>query len=64
LVLVEAVSDSSSEEAGSESDKEPSYDEEDESRRHLKTQYVHPKGKDKGGTYICLCGYVYMHMYR
>ena len=52
MILVEAVSDSSSEDACCESDKEPSCDEEDESRRQLKTQYVHPKRKDKGGMYL------------
>ena len=52
MILVEAVNNSSNEDASSESDKEPSCDEEDESRRYLRTQYVHPKGKDKGGRYL------------
>ena len=57
LILVEAVNDSSNEDAtcSSESDKEPSCDEEDESRRPVKTPYVHPKGKDKGGMCVSHC---------
>ena len=62
MILIEAVNDSSNEDAGSESDKEPSCDEEDESRRHLRTQYVHPKGKDKGGACLCMaCVVIWGH---
>ena len=38
-----------SNEGSSDSDVGPSDDDDDESERHSKTQYVHPKGKDKGG---------------
>ena len=49
LILIEPVDSSSNDDASSESDKEPGCNEDDESRGRLKSQYVHPKGKDKGG---------------
>ena len=51
MILAEPGSDSSikDDSSRSESDEEASGSD-SESVRHPKTQYVHPKGKDKGGT--------------
>ena len=54
FLISETVNESSNVDASSsESDEEPSGDDDDdddESKRDLKTQYVHPRGKDKAGT--------------
>ena len=52
LIVIEPVDSSSNDDASSESDKEPGCN---ESRGRLKSQYVHPKGKDKGGMHMYLC---------